>query len=841
MANIIQQLEDLKEWGQDPTRYARRLAFRSPIPTMGESRTLAQGGRIGYDPGGAVRKNELTKVLTDANITPSQSNFSKVMTDLDVKKDTKHPLHRKTQPIYVEPTKKELIIMKKKWDKHQLQSFHTGPGREAYELREKRIIELLKKKDKTLSELDATIKKEFGTSSKTTIIKLKKELKIKLPDAREKGPLNVKTAKIIKDLNILKNSEELNNLILKPDFSLMGDLPELEKIATEALPKTTADPVRRVGQLLLAYSGEDPELQKYVGEVSDDLVKASNVVKTKMNKSNRLLSTLQKIAAEKRAAIEIGKPPAFFGSQRKRLNEIINSFKKGLGIEVDEIRAVGGAKAKTSVYDLFVQGVKDTVNQKKGETLDRLTQTAEIDLQNEKKKGKKIKIAETYNEEVKKFVENANKNLKSGQLPVRAFEISFDKPSETIKNKKAYTQYKDMFDDVHTKHGYSFKVPQDVMTSEQAKIFLKTDKGQAQLLKQVDLGSSRLYSFPGVFAEALESPLAKKAGKLARTLGVEFEAAFIGVDFINNLSKGIEPGEALQKSLQLASFDFYKGGNRKTIENIKKVAEELGFDPKVMDSLIKVSQSQLKITDFEKKINNNLQAMEDLKEKDVTNPYIKSQIKAFENMNRTMQANLDKEIEIGGNLFNTYRTNVKKSKGSFKFTDEDINQSFTELQTAAFTKLERERIKSAKTKSTQVDVEAGAVGDVIQNALAGFYTYPKYAFDVVNPFSPLPKMDAWKTEGMKEKERIIDMQKRGTPGELYRYNIARGFDIDQPLTGQAYETMIEEQPYLGLEKREDRAGGGIAGIRRPNAIPPVSGPMPQGGGLSTMFNRVKPW
>jgi hypothetical protein len=37
------------------------------------------------------------------------------------------------------------------------------------------------------------------------------------------------------------------------------------------------------------------------------------------------------------------------------------------------------------------------------------------------------------------------------------------------------------------------------------------------------------------------------------------------------------------------------------------------------------------------------------------------------------------------------------------------------------------------------------------------------------------------------------------------------------------------------------AGGGIANVRRPNAIPPVSGPMPQGGGLSTMFNRVKPW
>jgi hypothetical protein len=458
---------------------------------------MVQEPRVGFDPGGPVRKNELTKVLTDAGITPSQSNFSKVVTDLDVKKDTKHPLHRKTQPIYVEPYKKELIIMKKKFDENQLKStFLSETGKEAFEKRKARIVELVIEGKSTQQEIENILRSETGLSSKKTIKSVTEELGIKIPSGRERGPKNIKTAKIIKDLNILKNNKALNNLILKPDFNQFEDLLELKKIATEALPKTTADPVRRVGQLLLAYSGEDPELQKYVGEVSDDLVKGTGVVKTKMTKSSRFLSTLQKIAAEKTAAIEIGKPPGFFGSQRKRLGEIINSFKKGLGIEVDEIRAVGGAKAKTSVYDLFVQGVKDTVNQKKGETLDRLTQNAELELQKATTKAKKIKIAEIYNEKVKKFVANANKNLKSGQLPVRAFEISFDPPSETIKNKKAYLQYKDMFDDIHTKHGYSFKVPKDVMTSEQARIFLKTDKGQAQLVKQTALGSQRLYSFP---------------------------------------------------------------------------------------------------------------------------------------------------------------------------------------------------------------------------------------------------------------------------------------------------------------------------------------------------------
>ena len=33
MANIIQQLEDLKEWSQNPERYERRLAFRGSMGT----------------------------------------------------------------------------------------------------------------------------------------------------------------------------------------------------------------------------------------------------------------------------------------------------------------------------------------------------------------------------------------------------------------------------------------------------------------------------------------------------------------------------------------------------------------------------------------------------------------------------------------------------------------------------------------------------------------------------------------------------------------------------------------------------------------------------------------
>ena len=469
----------------------------------------ADGGRAAFEPGGSVTKKELVDVLAKSKIVLNENNFAAAAKDVGIKQDKKNPKFRRTQPIYIEPTKKELKEIKIKQDKRDLQNFKSGAGRKAYLKREKRIIKLLKEGKLTLQEIDDEIRKKFGKSSMTTILKIKKDLNVEIPSGIKKGIKNPKTAEIINDLNILKNNKQLNDLILKPDFSLIGDISELEEIAKKALPKSKAEPIRRVGQLMLAYSGEDPELKKYVGKVSDDLAKASEAIKFKMLDSNRLLSSLQKQAAEKRASTEIGKTPAFFGNIRKRIGETLNKFRRGLDIEIDEVKAIGGARAKTAPYNIFVQGIKGTINQEKGNTLDKATQRAELKLQNATTKKERESIKDEYNQKVKKFVKNANKNLKPGQLPVRPLEISFDKPSETIKNKEAYKQYKNMFDDIYSKHSYSFKVPKDVMTGEQAKTFLKTKEGRNLLTEQINLGSQRLFAnpffSPGVLGEAFKS------------------------------------------------------------------------------------------------------------------------------------------------------------------------------------------------------------------------------------------------------------------------------------------------------------------------------------------------
>ena len=106
-------------------------------------------------------------------------------------------------------------------------------------------------------------------------------------------------------------------------------------------------------------------------------------------------------------------------------------------------------------------------------------------------------------------------------------------------------------------------------------------------------------------------------------------------------------------------------------------------------------------------------------------------------------------------------------------------------------------------QSKQVDSEAGNIGNILN----------------IFPFSLSP------IERAKEQGRINDMLDFD-PKELYRYNKARGLDPDNPITWEAYKNLKSIHPGLGF--REESAGGGIASIRRPWAIPPESGPDSQG-------------
>ena len=63
--------------------------------------------------------------------------------------------------------------------------------------------------------------------------------------------------------------------------------------------------------------------------------------------------------------------------------------------------------------------------------------------------------------------------------------------------------------------------------------------------------------------------------------------------------------------------------------------------------------------------------------------------------------------------------------------------------------------------------------------------------------------------------------------------------LDEYNLGKKWNYLINQRGMTGTQDRF--AGGGIAGVRRPNAIAPESGPAPQGEGLSYILNSVKEW
>jgi len=133
---------------------------------------------------------------------------------------------------------------------------------------------------------------------------------------------------------------------------------------------------------------------------------------------------------------------------------------KGL-LSVDEIAGITSSMRRGSgPYAIFGQVIGSDFNTMKGRGIDKDKGILEKQLVKlDKKNPKRIELQKKYNKSITEFEANANKNNPAKK--VRGLKVSYKPPSETIKNKKIYTQYKDLFDDHYKKYGYSFEVPAD--------------------------------------------------------------------------------------------------------------------------------------------------------------------------------------------------------------------------------------------------------------------------------------------------------------------------------------------------------------------------------------------
>ena len=146
------------------------------------------------------------------------------------------------------------------------------------------------------------------------------------------------------------------------------------------------------------------------------------------------------------------------------VNKIANIVPELKGmINVDEVASLTASMRRGSgPYAIFGQVLGSDFNQHvKGLGIDKAKSFLEKKLTTDFLKGDPQRLIEQekYNKKVEKFEADANKNNPAKK--VKGLKLSFEPPSKTIKNKKIYNQYKDLFDAHYAKTGYSFEVPAD--------------------------------------------------------------------------------------------------------------------------------------------------------------------------------------------------------------------------------------------------------------------------------------------------------------------------------------------------------------------------------------------
>ena len=142
------------------------------------------------------------------------------------------------------------------------------------------------------------------------------------------------------------------------------------------------------------------------------------------------------------------------------LDKITNIIPQLQGlINVDEIGSLTASMRRGSgPYAIFGQVLGSDFNEvAKGNTIDGIKSLAQRKINSLPiNSSERLEEIKKYNAKVDAFEAEANKN--NPIKKVKGQKISLKPPSETIKNKKVYNQYKDLFDDHYKKYGYSFEV-----------------------------------------------------------------------------------------------------------------------------------------------------------------------------------------------------------------------------------------------------------------------------------------------------------------------------------------------------------------------------------------------
>ena len=562
---------------------------------------------------------------------------------------------------------------------------------------------------------------------------------------------------------------------------------------------------------------------------------------------------------ERLVAQELGETSKFFKNSRTALNtaakELFEEFgikPNTIGTAVDEIATITVPyKYKGGGYSVYQQQLTktgdkmmDDFNMVKAKKMDRRL----TDIRKALANGTATqKMVDDYNTAVSNIASNINKEVPKGGKKLQPFLIEMGgDPRLTVSNFKQLAKQnplavQDMLN-VAKNQGWSGVIPSDVqsiydlqdpnkvkssMTDTihnvfgtkskeliKEKIKVTPKKKMQQLFKKL---GPRLVEAPTednrVFAsKGGRIPLAG-GGWLVSLLGPEavvFEYVFYEASKRNYLSQGYSEEEAKAMAIDEITWGITNKGDAAYNKELKKVAKEMGLGSKAFDTIREISERTLKGTKQQERDKELLDSPY-FQTEEAKNKFLASREKLYTTHDKETERLWRKaKTEIGmdkaGKIFPTPNLD-QISMESMNVEDADVQTSFGDLQKVATEKLRKRKEKAFPMQSGQVNTDQGGLGNVLTNNLWNLQSIPrtvKTAYDLINPFSPLPKLDDLKSDAALEQKQMNQMDNK----ERYLYNKRRGVEKDNPITEESIEEIRYRYPELHLRS------GGIASLMK---------------------------
>ena len=363
------------------------------------------------------------------------------------------------------------------------------------------IKQFVNNKDiKTISNLDTTLKEGGAKLGSIKSAELQK-------------------ARITNEVKFANQDEVVKNFIKGNDFGKN----KIRQVSTYLGKKLRVSPsiaARRIQELAKAYLGNSDfgNFKSKNANFMKGVARINNIVES--SPFNDLGTGFKRDLYETYISKSLGEKPSFTTRTRGDLSKVMPK-----GIAVDEVRNIAtGAKVKNPGYSVFIQGIDENINLATKRKVDSAIFSAETKLQelspfdpNYDEKRKIIK--DKYNKVARDFAKEANVGYK-GNLPVRAFELSFDEPSKSVSRYSSLPKnVTSLLDSNYKDFEYSFKVPKDVKTMYEVKKQLNTSptnflkkvfsiKGPRvfQLAATLGTGALALKALGGTSLEAAEIP-----------------------------------------------------------------------------------------------------------------------------------------------------------------------------------------------------------------------------------------------------------------------------------------------------------------------------------------------